>query len=230
MSREGETERGWSLAVLARVAGAHCVHMDTVGAVVPPAGPRCLLASQEAEDDLEMVKVIPVEATTVDVSAPLAQPGDQARRDPADTARRQGYCREQVIVQEVPEVDLLPPVEEFTAPVYNQVYQDQITADETTENMAEIPVVLEQVIAQEIPEIDLLPPVEEFTAPGYNQVHQEQIIAHETTENIEEIPVVQEQWIVQEIPEVVGPLPPVEESTAPGYNQVHLEQFIAQNR
>ena len=36
-----------------------------------------LLASQEAEDDLEVVKVIPLEATTVDDSALLAQPGDK---------------------------------------------------------------------------------------------------------------------------------------------------------
>ena len=63
-------------------------------------------------------------------------------------------------------VDSLP-LEKFTEPVYNQVHQEQIAADKTTENMAEIPVVQEQVIVQEIPEIvDLLPPVEEvYCAP-----------------------------------------------------------------
>ena len=45
-------------------AGAHCVHMDTVGAVVPPDGPPCgrSIAKQEEEDDLEVVKVIPEKA------------------------------------------------------------------------------------------------------------------------------------------------------------------------
>ena len=32
------------------------------------------------------------------------------------------------------------PYEEFSAPVYNQVHQDQMAAGETTENIAEIPV------------------------------------------------------------------------------------------
>ena len=44
----------------------------------------------------------------------------------------------------------LPPLEEFTEPVYNQVHQEQIAAGETTENIAEIPVEEERVIVQEI--------------------------------------------------------------------------------
>ena len=40
----------------------------------------------------------------------------------------------------------LPPFDEFTAPVYNQVHQEQIVAGETTPNIVEIPVVQEQVI------------------------------------------------------------------------------------
>ena len=46
----------------------------------------------------------------------------------------------------------LPPSEEFDAPVYNQIHQEQIAAGETTQNIVEIPVVHEQVIAQEIPQ------------------------------------------------------------------------------
>ena len=64
------------------------------------------------------------------------------------------------------------PLEEFTAPVYNQVHQELITAGETTENMAEIPVVREQVIVQEIPDVAVpLPPVEELTELVYSPVH-----------------------------------------------------------
>ena len=48
-------------------------------------------------------------------------------------------------------VGSLPPLEEFTGPVYNQVHQEQIAADETTDNVADIPVEQDQVIVQEIP-------------------------------------------------------------------------------
>ena len=71
--------------------------------------------------------------------------------------------------------------------MYNQIHQEQIAAGETTENIAEIPVVQEQVIVQTIPKVvESLPPVEEFTEPVYNQVHQEQIVAGEMTLNIVE--------------------------------------------
>ena len=72
---------------------------------------------------------------------------------------------------------LFLPLEEFTEPVYNQVHQEQIAAVQTTENIAEIPVVQEQVVIQEIPDVIVpLPPIEEFTEPVYSQVYQEQII------------------------------------------------------
>ena len=38
-------------------------------------------------------------------------------------------------------VDSLPPVEEFSAPVYHQVHEELFAASETTENVEEIPVV-----------------------------------------------------------------------------------------
>ena len=97
-----------------------------------------------------------------------------------------------------------PRYEEFSAPVYNQVHQEQIAAGETTENIAEIPVVQEHVIVQEIPGVVVrLLPVEEFTEPVYSPVHQEEIVAGEMMQNVIEISTVHEQVIVPEIPPVV---------------------------
>ena len=60
---------------------------------------------------------------------------------------------EQVIVQAIPRVvGSLPPVEEFTGHVFDQVHQEQFAAGEMTENFAEIPVVKEQVIVGVRPE------------------------------------------------------------------------------
>ena len=117
-------------------------------------------------------------------------------------------------------VDSLPPLEEFSAPGYNPVLQEQIIAGEMTQTLIENSAVQEQVV-------DSLPLLEEFTEPVYNQVHQEQIAAGETTENSAEIPVVQEQMIVQEILAIIDSLPPVEELPEPVYNQVHHEQIVA---
>ena len=50
-------------------------------------------------------------------------------------------------------VDSLPPLEEFTEPVYNQVHQEQIVAGEMTQDIIGISAVQEQVIVQEIPPI-----------------------------------------------------------------------------
>ena len=75
-------------------------------------------------------------------------------------------------------VGSLPPSEEFDAPVYNQIHQQQIVAGETTQNMVENPSVQEQVIVQEIPQdVGSLPRWEEFHALVYDQFHQEQAVA-----------------------------------------------------
>ena len=117
---------------------------------------------------------------------------------PSGTDRRRRYDTEQVVIS-------LPPLEEFTEPVYNEVHHGQFAAGETTENIAEFPVVPEQVIVQATPEVvDSLPPVQEFAEPGYNQVHHEQIVAGEMTLNILGNSALQDQVIVQDIPEVVG--------------------------
>ena len=48
-------------------------------------------------------------------------------------------------------VGSLPPFEEFTEPVYNQVHQEQIVAGKVTQNIIENSAVQEQVIVPEIP-------------------------------------------------------------------------------
>ena len=55
-------------------------------------------------------------------------------------------------------------LEEFTAPVCNQVHQELIAASEMTENFAEIPVVQEQVIVQDA--VYAVPAPVEYIAPA----------------------------------------------------------------
>ena len=104
----------------------------------------------------------------------------------------------------------LPHGEVFSAPVFNQVHQEQLAGGEIPENLVEIPVVHKQVIVQASPHVvGSLPPVAEFTSPMYNPVHQEQFSAGDTAENFAIFPVVQEQVLVGMRPappsEVAGP-------------------------
>ena len=46
--------------------------------------------------------------------------------------------------------------------MYNKTHQEQIAARETTENIAEIPVVHEQVTVQEIPEVSVVERLQEL--------------------------------------------------------------------
>ena len=70
----------------------------------------------------------------------------------------------------------LPPYEEFSAPVYNQVHQEQIAAGETTGNIAEIPLCKKQVLVQEIPHapqvVDSFFPLEDFSVQPYVPFHE----------------------------------------------------------
>ena len=132
----------------------------------------------------------------------------------------------QVIIQEIPQVSTgeriqeqivasaplavgsLPTLEEFDAPLFNQIHQEQIVAGETTQNTFENPAVHEQVIVQEIPQapqvVDSFPPSQEFVAPMCNQVLQEQIVASVRPHVLQEIHVVQ---IVERIQEqIVEPI------------------------
>ena len=77
-------------------------------------------------------------------------------------------------------VGSLPPAEGFTGPVYYHAHHERFAAGETTENIAEFPVVQEQVLVQAVPVVvDSLPPVEEFTGPVYNHVLHERFAAGE---------------------------------------------------
>ena len=106
-------------------------------------------------------------------------------------------------------VDSLPPSEEFFPPVYKQVDQKLIAASETTENIAEIPVVQEHVIVQEILQVSIVEQIQEQIVASAPEAfgsfppsdvfrarvqpnHQEQIVAQETTHNTFENPAVQE--------------------------------------
>ena len=102
----------------------------------------------------------------------------------------------------------LPLHEEFSAPVCNQANQEQIAAGETTENIAEIPVVQEQLTVQEIPVVS---DVGRIQGPcSFNGLMNPQI----STTSLE-------------ASQVVDSLPPVEEFTEPVYHQVHHEQIVA---
>ena len=80
-------------------------------------------------------------------------------------------------------VGSLPPFEVVSAPVFDQVRQEQLAAGEIRENMVVIPVFREQVIVQAILRVvGSLPPVAEFTEALYNPIHQEQFSAGETLE------------------------------------------------
>ena len=55
-----------------------------------------------------------------------------------------------------PVVGALPPLDEFHAPVYNQILQEQIVAGMTTQHRVENPSAQEQLIVQEIPQVPLV--------------------------------------------------------------------------
>ena len=115
-------------------------------------------------------------------------------------------------------VGSLPPVEEFSGPVYDQVHQELFTASVSTENIAEIPVVQEQVIVPAV--VDSLPLDDEFTGQCTTKFIRYSLL--QVTENFAKIPVVHEQVIAQDIPDVIAPLPPAQEFSAPVYGQVGL--------
>ena len=50
-------------------------------------------------------------------------------------------------------VGSLPPLDEFDAPVYNRIHQEQIVAGMTIQHRDENPAVQEHVIVQEIPQV-----------------------------------------------------------------------------
>ena len=103
----------------------------------------------------------------------------------------------------------LPPFEEFTAPVCNQVHQEQIVAGEMTLNIVENPAVQEQVIVQANSELQVVERIQEQIVETTEEVPRERV-QQRTVEQIVRVPVpeIQEQVIVQEIPQVVDSFPP----------------------
>ena len=73
-----------------------------------------------------------------------------------------------------------PPLDEFDAPVYNRIHQEQFVAGETTQNTFENPVVQEQVVVQEIPQapqvVDSFPLLGDVAAHECNEVFQPPVI------------------------------------------------------
>ena len=71
-------------------------------------------------------------------------------------------------------VGSLPPLEEFDAPVYDQIHQEHIVAGEMTQHRVGNPAVQEHVIVQEIPQapqvVDSSPLLGDVAAREYNQV------------------------------------------------------------
>ena len=58
-------------------------------------------------------------------------------------------------------VGSLPPLQEFVAPVYNQIHQEHIVTGMTTQHRVGNPAVQEQVIVQEIPQIPIVEQIPE---------------------------------------------------------------------
>ena len=101
-------------------------------------------------------------------------------------------------------VGSLPPFQEFDAPVYNQIHQEQIVAGETTQNIVQNSAVQEHEIVQENSELQVMERIQEQIVEITKEVPQERV-QQRTVEQIVRVPVpqIQEQVVVQEIPQVV---------------------------
>ena len=69
----------------------------------------------------------------------------------------------------------LTSFEEFTAPVYNQVHQEQLVAGEMTPNIVENPVVQEQAIVQENSELQLMERIQDQREETTKEVPRERV-------------------------------------------------------
>ena len=137
-------------------------------------------------------------------------------------------------------VGSLPPFEEFDAPVYNQIHQEQIVAGETTHNTVESPAVQERVIVQEIPQLPFVERIQEQVVVTIEVLPHERVQQH-TAKQIVHVPVIQiqEQSAVTglvnpqmpittvETSQVVGSCSLPEDFAAPVYNQVRQERIVA---
>ena len=131
-------------------------------------------------------------------------------------------------------VGSLPPLDEFDAPVYSQIHQEQIVAGMTiAQEIPEVPVVeriqeqkLEpievlpqaRVIVQEIPEVPLVERIQEQNVETIDVIPQERAVPDLVSPQIS---------TSVEASQVVGSIPPLEDFAACRYNQVHQEQIVA---
>ena len=83
-------------------------------------------------------------------------------------------------------------MEEFVAPEYNQVHQEQIVAGETTENRVKIPAVQEQVIFRGVPQVPIVERIQEQIVEPIEVLPHERVQQH-TTKQIVHVPVTQIQ-------------------------------------
>ena len=108
-------------------------------------------------------------------------------------------------------VGSLPSFDEFDAPVYNRIHQEQIVARMTVQHRVGNPAVQEHVIVQEIPQVPIVERI------------QEQIVDVTSLVN-PQFPIT---GVEVSAPQVVVLLPPFEEFTGPVYNLIHQEQIVA---
>ena len=166
-------------------AATQTVNHVFVSAAATYAAPASVHVIEYVTPALVMVNIAPVPAVTSDVPSQQLPPACTTTTDTADdNLDVTGLVYPQFSSTAVESfsshvVGPLPPLEEFTEPVYSRVHQEQIVAGDMTQNIIENSAVQEQVVVS-------LPPLEEFTEPVYNQVHHEQIAAGEMTENIAE--------------------------------------------
>ena len=93
----------------------------------------------------------------------------------------------------------------------NQVFQEQIVAGETTQNIVENPAVQEQAIVQENSELQVMERIHEQIVDSTSLVY----------------PYFSSFAVEASAPQVVVLLRPFEDITAPVYNQVYQEHIVA---
>ena len=95
-----------------------------------------------------------------------------------------------ITVVEASAQQVVGSLEEYATPVYNQVFQEQIVAGETTQNIVEIPAAHEKAIVQEIPKVHVVERIQEQIVETIRKIPQERM-QRNTVEEIVDVPVPQ---------------------------------------
>ena len=196
--------------------------------------------------------VAPAPAVTLSVPSQLLLPAHTTTTDTTDdNFDTTGLVHPQfsftaVEVFSLQVVVYLVPSDEFDAPVYSQIHQEQTVAGMTTQHRVENPAVQEEVIVQEIPQapqvqiverrqeqivepIDVLAPAVTYAA--HSQQLPSIIKAVATGVNLDMTGLVNPQFSIAGVevsaPQAVGSLLPLQEFVAPMCNQVLQEQIVA---